>query len=86
MKTGLSAGASFRNRHARSIWNAEVFPDAHTKAFRMLKMSLTEFYECDKLNGRQVTGPFFFASVFLRESKLEGRKIIIGGEKPCVQG
>ena len=49
------------------------------------KMSLTEYYECDKLNERQVTGPFFLLP-FSKGSKLEGRKIIIGGEKPCVQG
>jgi hypothetical protein len=50
-----------------------------------MKMSLTEYYECDKLNERQVTGPFFLLP-FSKGSKLEGRKIIIGGEKPCVQG
>ncbi len=28
------------------------------------KMSLTEYYECDKLNERQVTGPFFLLPFF----------------------
>jgi hypothetical protein len=54
-------------------------------SFSEMKMSLTEYYECDKLNERQVTGPFFLLP-FFKGSKLEGRKIIIGGEKPCVQG
>jgi hypothetical protein len=48
------------------------------------KFLLTLTCACATLNKRQVTGPFFLLSFFERIN--EGRKIIIGGVKPCVQG